>query len=580
MENKTNTGIKLLGALVAFKAAQWAIRKLKEYLIHRTAQNIRQKRDSEPLEAPPISQETEQYILSLFAYELADAIKAHKVSSVEATTTYIKRAFSVGRALELTAEEPFTQALELAKLRDQQLNENPESCGPLHGVPISIKDHIGQKGCHSSSGVVKNALVADQENASILECLLDSGAVPFIRSTVPQLMYAIESANHIYGRACNPWNVKYGCGGSSGGEAGLIAGRCSVLGIGSDRGGSIRIPCGFCGVYGIMPSYSRISIRYVHCAFPEDSDYLELLIPASLGPIGKCVEDLTLVLKTCFGRALNERDPFAAPLPFNVNLYENTKIRERMRIGFYTDIYYFECSPPIRRAVLECKKALQDSGHELIEYEPLDVKRMANLFARAFYSLGNRPMREALDGEVPMYFNQLPLFSTEHTWITKVLFGLLKLTGNKRLAEGFDVPTAISIKEFRKLYHEILEYIEEFTNHWKSLGLDAVICPILGTVTVEHTKTIDVLPAMVYSFLYNVVRCPAGVVPITTVQPGEDTYPSEYEDLISKLARSAVKGTVGNPVCIQVVGLPFQDEVVLGVMAKIESLFSFHRTGL
>ena len=128
----------------------------------------RKERDDKHIKIPEVPSETQHFILSLTAEELVSAIKSGQVSCVDATATYMSRAYSIGRDLELTAEEPFEEALSLARDRDRQLKESPETCGRLHGLPMSIKDQFQQRGCHSGCGVVHKAMIPDEEDACLL----------------------------------------------------------------------------------------------------------------------------------------------------------------------------------------------------------------------------------------------------------------------------------------------------------------------------------------------------------------------------------------------------------------------------
>jgi fatty acid amide hydrolase len=128
----------------------------------------------------------------------------------------------------------------------------------LFGIPISLKDTIDIKGMASSIGSTARYDFKQPEDGAIVQVLKKSGMIPFVKSNVPQLAMTFESTNNLWGRATNPWDNTRAVGGSSGGEAALIAGRCSPLGIGSDIGGSVRIPSEFCGVYSFKPS----SLRY------------------------------------------------------------------------------------------------------------------------------------------------------------------------------------------------------------------------------------------------------------------------------------------------------------------------------
>jgi fatty acid amide hydrolase len=132
--------------------------------------------------------------------------------------------------------------------------------GPLHGLPISVKEQIGVKGTDSTLGFAKYVFQPSATDAPIVAALKDLGAIPFCKTNVPQSLLTYGCGNPIFGETVNCLNSKLSPGGSSGGEACLIAGGGSVLGIGTDVGGSVRIPAHFCGVVGMKPTRQRMRL--------------------------------------------------------------------------------------------------------------------------------------------------------------------------------------------------------------------------------------------------------------------------------------------------------------------------------
>ena len=133
------------------------------------------------------------------------------------------------------------------------INERNE----LHGMPISVKENIFVKGYDSTSGMTQNMFNPCTEDALIVQLVKEMGGVPFCMTNVSQACLAMQCSNPVYGMSCNPYNDRKECGGSSGGEGALIGGGGSILGIGSDNGGSLRNPAAFCGIYSIKPTYGR-----------------------------------------------------------------------------------------------------------------------------------------------------------------------------------------------------------------------------------------------------------------------------------------------------------------------------------
>ncbi|NXL86136.1 VDHAP protein, partial [Alectura lathami] len=129
----------------------------------------------------------------------------------------------------------------------QKLKKQKEK-GLLYGIPVSIKDHIDCKGHVSSGGMVKLLGQVKEEDSVIVQVLKSQGAIPFVKTNIPQTMINYDCSNLIFGQTLNPLNHQKTSGGSSGGEGALIAGGGSLLGIGSDVAGSIRLPSSFCGL--------------------------------------------------------------------------------------------------------------------------------------------------------------------------------------------------------------------------------------------------------------------------------------------------------------------------------------------
>lgn len=130
----------------------------------------------------------------------------------------------------------------------------------MFGVPLSVKDTVDMKGFASTIGATSRYDFKYEDDGVVLHVLRKAGMIPFVKSNIPQLTLTMESVNPMFGRAVNPWDETRAVGGSSGGEAAMVAGRCSPIGIGSDIGGSLRIPAEFCGVYSLKPSSRRYSI--------------------------------------------------------------------------------------------------------------------------------------------------------------------------------------------------------------------------------------------------------------------------------------------------------------------------------
>ena len=139
-----------------------------------------------------------------------------------------------------------------------------QQIGLLEGLPISVKDQFDQKGFHSTCGMMARLDAPKRQDGLLLAKLRAQGAIPFVRSNAPQLCLAPESDNRIWGATRNPYNLARTSGGSSGGESALLASGASPLGIGTDIGGSVRIPACYCGLAAFKPSSARVSSKVKH----------------------------------------------------------------------------------------------------------------------------------------------------------------------------------------------------------------------------------------------------------------------------------------------------------------------------
>ncbi|NXJ88526.1 VDHAP protein, partial [Corythaixoides concolor] len=218
-----------------------------------------------------------------------------------------------GEALEVTREVncviDFIHGCEdqLQKLKKQKEK------GLLYGIPISIKDHIDCKGHVSSGGMVKFLGQVKEEDSVIVQVLKSQGAIPFVKTNIPQTMINYDCSNLIFGQTLNPLNHQKSPGGSSGGEGALIAGGGSILGIGSDVAGSIRLPSSFCGLCGLKPTGNRISTSP-----SARSDRTSVLaVTAVLGPMARDVDSLALCMKALLCEEMFQLDPTIPPLPFD-----------------------------------------------------------------------------------------------------------------------------------------------------------------------------------------------------------------------------------------------------------------------
>src|SRR5262245_57980307 len=231
------------------------------------------------------------YLIYASATALAQAIRSKKVSSEEVVNAYLQRIEAVNPQLNAVVQLTADTALKQAREADAALARG-DSKGPLHGVPMTIKDSFDTAGVISTGGTKGRALFLPSQDAAAVARLRQAGAILMGKTNTPELTLSFETDNLIYGRTNNPYDLSRTPGGSSGGAAAIIAAGGSPLDLGSDLGGSIRLPSHFCGIAGIKPTSGRVP-RTGHI---PSFDIGPLEAWMQVGPMARFVEDLILTL--------------------------------------------------------------------------------------------------------------------------------------------------------------------------------------------------------------------------------------------------------------------------------------------
>jgi fatty acid amide hydrolase len=228
-------------------------------------------------------------LINVDGVELTDSISRGVLSATDVLIVSAKRSHTVGKDLFAVTEECYDDAYVIATgIEGRRINGkiSPNDHEILLGVPISIKDGFQQKGYDCSMGIAARCFRPYPEDGLLVKALKDAGAVPFVRSNIPQLLMMPESENIVWGVCANPWDPTRTSGGSSGGEASLISARCSVSGLGSDIGGSIRIPAHYTGICGFKPTPMRMSARGQSVPRKDDRNG-QIAIRSTCGPMAR-----------------------------------------------------------------------------------------------------------------------------------------------------------------------------------------------------------------------------------------------------------------------------------------------------
>ncbi|PIL31996.1 hypothetical protein GSI_06700 [Ganoderma sinense ZZ0214-1] len=473
-------------------------------------------------------------------------------SAVEVTTAFYKRAIIAHQLVNCLTEIFVDKALQRAAELDTYLKEHGKVMGPLHGLPVSLKDQIPIKNLETTMGYAAWVGKYAEDDAVIVKLLLHAGAVPFVRTNLPQTIMWGETHNHVFGRTLHPYNRRHTPGGSSGGESSLISMHGSVLGIGSDIGGSIRVPAHFCGLYGFKPSSNRLPTYGVLNSLDGQES-----VPSAFGPLSTSLSGITTLVRSILDQEPWNYCPNTVPKPWTTDDYT---LKERgggkkLCFGLMWDEGSVKPLPPIHRALEVTKKALETSGHSVIEWKSSRHSEYVGLARSSFLADGSEDYNSCLTTGEPIINSMDPDADPNHV-------------------PAFRIPRApLSAYHVWQLNKERKELRKMLLDRWQATvsqtgtgrPIDALICPVAPYPAVLHGQT----RSSVYTIIWNTMDYPALIIPVTTVDPALDAKPtresfwSEDDKIVYEMYDP--EAFQGLPVGIQLVSPTLQEEVVLGI---------------
>src|SRR3989449_4532599 len=295
----------------------------------------------------------------LSAVAMAERIRQKKMSPVELVEAHLARIEQLNPKLNAFVQVDADGARRQARAAEMAVTRG-EKVGPLHGVPLSIKSSIEVAGMRCEAGTKLRAGYVASQDAPLVSRLRAAGAVVMGVTNCPELLMAWETDNLLYGRTNNPWALARTAGGSSGGEAAAIASGCSAGGVGSDGGGSIRVPAHFSGICGLKPTPGRI---------PSTGHYPNSVGPFALlgvvGPMARAVADLQMLFDAMAGPDVG--DPCSAPVLLRDISPADLK---NIRIGYFEDDGRTSVTPETRAAVRTAAESLKRAGFDVFPFRP------------------------------------------------------------------------------------------------------------------------------------------------------------------------------------------------------------------
>jgi amidase len=440
-------------------------------------------------------------ILALSGTQQARLIRERAISSAELIAAHLARIDEVNPALN-AAIEIFREA-GAGKLT-----------GPLAGVPFSVKDSIEVAGTVCSAGTLgyrNNA--ASRHDATLVARLRAAGAIPIARTNLPDLLFAFESDNLIFGRTNNPYNLDRTAGGSSGGEAALIAACGSPFGLGSDAAGSVRLPAHYCGIATIKPTSGRLA-RTGHV--PPAGGWIEMLW--QIGPMARRVEDLWTMMPILLGT--DGFDRTVVPMPF-AGRVDNAL--SKLRVAFFTDNGILAADADTQATVKAAASALACAVQSVEDRRPPQIERSYDLEMELLGIDGGDGLRE--------FTKSIGSHQTHpllEGWLSKLESCRTDVAGFAKFWSALD--------EFRAAMYGFLN------------NFDVLLSPVSFSPAVPHGTSIadNVFPGYSYTMTHNLTGWPAAVVRCGTSRDGL-------------------------PIGVQIAAAPWREDIALAVAEYLES---------
>jgi Asp-tRNA(Asn)/Glu-tRNA(Gln) amidotransferase A subunit family amidase len=451
------------------------------------------------------------------AVAMAELVREKKISPVELAEAHLDKIARLNPVLNAFVHVDVEHVRREARAAEAAVMRN-ETLGPLHGVPVSIKSSFEVAGYRCESGTRLRTGFVAAHDAPLVTRLRNSGAIILGVTNTPELLMAWETDNLLYGRTNNPWDLDRTPGGSSGGEAAAIAAGMSAGGVGSDGGGSIRVPAHFSGICGLKLTPGRIPATGHYPA--SGGPFAQIGV---VGPMARTVADLKILFEVMQGS--DDGDVRAAPVPLR---WPNEDEMKKLRAGYFEDDGRTPVTQEIRAAVRTAAEALRRAGFPVEPFRPEGLEEARVLWKKFFVTAGGMLIR-------PMFNNREPDLSPILKQFLEWSEAEPPLTGES-LLDAWIRSDAVRVK---------------FSQQMRQYPI--LLCPPAAIPAFRHGerswqvegKTIDYLDAWSYTQFFNLLGNPAAVVPVS-------------------------HSPLGLPIGVQIVGRPWQEEQVLAVAAIVE----------
>ncbi len=448
---------------------------------------------------------------------MAEQIRSRQLSPVELVEAHLLQIERLNPKLNAFVQVDAEGARRKAKESESAVKQGKQR-GPLHGVPISIKSSIEVAGMRCEAGSKLRAGVVAKQDAPLVTRLKNAGAIVLGTTNTPEFLMAWETDNLLHGRTNSPWDLSRTPGGSSGGEAAAIASGCSAGGVGSDGGGSIRVPAHFSGICGLKPTPGRI---------PASGHVPGSVGPFAMigvvGPMARTTEDLKILFELMQGPDIG--DTSSAPVPVRWPAVHDLK---KLRIGYFEDDGRTPVTLETRDAIHTAVEALKNAGFNVEPFRPDGLEQARQTWWKFFGIAGGMLLRPMLQGH--------------EADVSPTLKQFLERVAPEPTHTGESLLDAWIQRDL--IRYKIFEQMREYP---------ILLCPVAAIPAFRHGernwqidgKTVEYLDAWSYTEWFNLLGTPAVSVPVGS-------------------------SNEGLPIGVQISARPWEEELVLSVAEVLE----------
>ncbi|KAM3430008.1 hypothetical protein NHJ13734_007928 [Beauveria thailandica] len=477
--------------------------------------------------------EDELRITEQTATQLVAQLASGELQSETVTRAFCKRAAAAHQLVNCLSETCFERAIATARARDEHFAKTGQPVGPLHGLPISLKDNFKLTGLDSTVGFsshVGDAAAVDSMLAKVLE---EAGAIFYVKTNVPTAMMIAETINNVFGRTLNPLNRQTTSGGSSGGESALLVLKGSPIGVGTDIGGSLRIPAACTGIFTLRPSSGRFPVRDCRSGMPGQEGVMSVN-----GPMARTLQDISMYSKAVIQSQPWLRDAKCHPLP-----WKSVPLPKKLKIGVMWDDTLVQPTPPILRALRHTVAKLLQAGHDVVDWRPTDMLQSLTMIGKFFLADGAAAIRKELE-------------RTGEPWRPEM--------------EAYRHAQPMSVYDVWKLQTERTAFQNANLDRWNDAGLDGLLLPTTPYVTHKHSGRRHVAYTAVGNILdLSAVSFPTGL----KVDKNIDIVGQDYEprsDVCEAINTEYDANLLdGMPISLQLVARKLEEEKVLGMTKSV-----------